>query len=289
MSPWASNDSERLRLHALRPGKPIPLRSCSPAIRALCPPLAALLVLSLNACVAHRGPRLGPSATQTREFPNSVHHGRAYVLLPRRSRLTVLVYRAGPLAALGHNHVIDCRCLSGVLYVPHDMLATKLLLRIPVDDFVVDAPARRAAQHSSAFPPDVSAAARHGTRLNMLSDAVLDAAAYPVVIIRSERLQRTTSDEPHALQAHVHILLRGNTRSITVPVRYTITRGRLVVTGHFALKQTTLGLRPFSVLFGALRVKNRLRVRFRLVAVPAASAPSTSSDHSVDHSPHALR
>jgi hypothetical protein len=40
----------------------------------------------------------------------------------------------------------------------------------------------------------------------------------------------------------------------------------LIVSGELPIKQTDLGLTPFSAMLGALQVQDELRVRFRIVA-----------------------
>ena len=202
----------------------------------------------------------------------SAHFGRPYRVVPARSRLIILVYRAGALAALGHNHVIACRCVSGTLYVPQRVLDTTFTLSIPVRKLSVDDARLRAAQHSAAFPPDVPQSARRGTRHNMLSASVLDAQVFPDIDVRSAGLRRAPARRGTEVQARVRIVLRGRTHLLTVPVHYRLSGGELTTQGEFSLQQTALGLKPFSVLFGALRVKNQLTVRFDLVAVPATPA-----------------
>jgi hypothetical protein len=162
--------------------------------------------------------------------------------------------------------------VSGAIDVPQSLLETAFALRIAVRRLTVDDPRLRAAEHSAAFPPDVSQSARRGTRHNMLSAAVLDAQTFPVIAIRSAGLQRASARGGAEVRARVRIGLRGRTHLVTVPVHYTLSRGELTVRGAFPLQQTSLGLKPFSVLFGALRVRNQLTVCFDLVAIAARPA-----------------
>ena len=247
------------------------MRTSHRAARALRPALLALLALGLSGCLVRPRPTRTHPATPAQAH-RSARLGRPYRVVPERSRLIILVYRAGPLAALGHNHVIACRCVSGTFYVPHRVQDTTFTLSIRVRRFTVDDPRLRAAQHSAAFPPDVPQSARRRTRHNMLSAAVLDAQAFPDIDIRSAGLQRAPARRGAEVQARVQIGLRGRTHLLTLPVHYTLSRGELAARGVFSLQQTSLGLKPFSVLLGALRVKNQLTVRFHLVAVPASPA-----------------
>jgi len=42
----------------------------------------------------------------------------------------------------------------------------------------------------------------------------------------------------------------------------------LVASGEVELRQSQLGLTPFSVMMGALQVQDAMRVQFRLIATP---------------------
>ena len=53
---------------------------------------------------------------------------------------------------------------------------------------------------------------------------------------------------------------------VSLPVTYSMSNGELTASGEVAIKQTELGLTPFSALLGALQVQDEMRVRIRLVA-----------------------
>jgi hypothetical protein len=64
----------------------------------------------------------------------------------------------------------------------------------------------------------------------------------------------------------VQVTIRGQAHSLSVPVTYSFEDSRLIVSGELPIKQTDLGLTPFSAMLGALQVQDELRVRFRIVA-----------------------
>jgi hypothetical protein len=53
---------------------------------------------------------------------------------------------------------------------------------------------------------------------------------------------------------------------VGVPVVAAVNGDRLTASGEFEILQTDFGIKPFSVALGALEVKDRLLVRFKLVA-----------------------
>jgi hypothetical protein len=231
--------------------------------------LALLLLAALTGCAS--GPTALPPAPaavgQAQPAPGS---GRLYELIPGRSSLLVLVYRAGPMAALGHNHVIACRCLTGTVRLPRNPVHGSFNLRFSVARLTVDDPALRAAQHSGDFPADVPRPAREGTRRHMLGEALLQAARYPEITLQSAALRPSPDGQPGEVIVKVLVRVDGRAHRVAVPVHYALRAGELVATAAFPLRQSALGLTPYSVLGGALRVRDTMEVRIRLVARPAS-------------------
>ena len=62
--------------------------------------------------------------------------------------------------------------------------------------------------------------------------------------------------------------VRGQQRSFDAPVHYQLNGATLTVSGEFALRQSELGLTPFSAMLGALQVQDEMHLSFRLVAHP---------------------
>lgn len=222
--------------------------------------LGALLAAGLSGCVTQQ---VAPPVAGLVPSPLA---GRPYDVVAAESQLIVLVYRAGPLAALGHNHVIACRCLSGTIYVPRDPARAGFDLRFAVGQLTVDDPALRAAERSPDFPPDVALSARQGTRHNMLGAALLNAARYPDIELRSAGSRPSPDGKPADIVAQVLVRLDGKWHSVAVPVRYEIRDDGIVASGEFPLKQTDLGLTPFSAVGGGLQVRDGMRIWLRLVA-----------------------
>lgn len=178
----------------------------------------------------------------------------------------VLAYRAGPLAAMGHDHVIACHCLTGTIYLPHDPLRASFDVRIAVEQLTVDDPKLRAAERSADFPPDVPESARRGTRKHMLGPALLDAARFADIRLRSQGLRPSPDGKAGDILAQVAVRVLGGWHAVTVPLHYVIRTGEIVATGSFPLQQTDIGLTPYSVFGGALRVRDNMMIRIRLVA-----------------------
>ena len=249
---------------------------------------AALLAALLAGCpLRPRAPAAPPVAAAETPAP---HEGGPYDIVADESLLTIRVYRGGTLASAGHNHLIASHALTGTIYVPADVMRTSFEAHIPVAAFTVDEAALRAQEHSADFPPEVPDAAREGTRRNMLGEALLDSERNPQIVLRSVRLESAgqpaastgseagseAGGEARAVLARVQTTVRGEVRTISVPVRYQFTAGALIASGEAPLRQSDIGLTPFSALLGALQVQDEMRVRFRIVARAADSRSGAS-------------
>jgi hypothetical protein len=229
--------------------------------------LPALSLALLGGCPAP--PRQPPPAPPpTAAALPAPHIGTPWEILPESSLLTILVYRGGTLASAGHNHVIASHDLSGSIFIPPEILQSSFEIHIPVATLTVDEAALRVQESAADFPADVSASAKEGTRRNMLSEALLDAEHNPEIVLQALRLEPGgASTDSATVQAHVQSSVRGQLRSFTVPVRYRRGGdGTLEVSGEFPLRQSELGLTPFSAMLGALQVQDEMRVRFHIVA-----------------------
>ena len=203
----------------------------------------------------------GAAVASSTEDGTVQHEGRVYQIVPEDSLLTLLVFRGGALARAGHNHVIASHTLTGSAWVPADPERASFEIHVPVADLTIDEPKLRALE-GQEFSAEVPDSAREGTKKNMLSEPLLDGAHFPEVVLRSGNMERGAE----GMLAQVSVSLRGQTRTIAVPVRYEISGNEVRAQGQLALKQTDLGLTPFSLLGGALRVEDEMTVKFSLVA-----------------------
>jgi hypothetical protein len=248
-------------------------------------PATALFLAVLCGCahperVAPAAPQAVPSGGTTPPAPPvpSPHLGTPHDIVPQSSLLAVLVYRGGALASAGHNHVIASHDLSGTIYVPEQIAQSSFEVHVPLATLAVDEAALRAQQPAAEFPAEISAEAKAGTRNNMLGAALLDAQHNPEILLQSLQLEaQGGAAASGTVLAHVLATVRGQLRSFTVPVRYRLAEdGGLEASGEFPLRQTELGLTPFSAMLGALQVQDEMRVSFHLVAGAAAPAAPRS-------------
>ena len=212
--------------------------------------------------------------------------GRPYDIASSDSLLTLRVFRGGPLAKAGHNHVIASHTLRGTFYVPADLARTTFEVHLPVTELTIDEAALREGEHSEEFPPDIPDSAKEGTRKNMLSGALLDGEHYPEILLQSGSLEpapagsgaQSPAGTSLRLQwlAHIQVKVRDSTRTVIAPVHLEQQADAIVLTGEFPLKQSDLGLTPFTALLGALQVVDEMKVRFHIVARAATTTRAGS-------------
>lgn len=222
---------------------------------------AAVLALLLTACGAPKPRQAAPPSEVVPAKPPSVA-GRIYHIDPEQSELRVLVYKSGPMASLGHNHVIVNRALAGWVKFSGAASGGSFSVTVPVAGFVVDdSQVRR--EEGADFPGEIPDDAKSGTLHNMLGAAVLDAGRFPEITVRSV----SVTDDHGALQATLAVSVAGHESTLVAPFTLVNSPDRLIASGELRLRQSALGLAPFSIFLGALRVQDEMRIKFKFAAV----------------------
>jgi polyisoprenoid-binding protein YceI len=197
-----------------------------------------------------------------------------YQIDAQRSVVLILIYRDGRMAALGHNHVIAVRELSGEILQSADSTQSSWQLDFPVAALSVDEPQLRAEQGAD-FQSAVDQVAIAGTREHMLGPALLDAEHFPTIHLQSLQLHEDAAgSDAQQLVMSTRILVRDHSAELQLPVSLEHAGDDLIASGEFDLTHAQLGLTPYSVALGALRVAERMHVRFRLVAQHSSDAPA---------------
>jgi polyisoprenoid-binding protein YceI len=176
-----------------------------------------------------------------------------------------LVYKAGTLARLGHNHVIAVPNLHGNVTVgAQDLSASHFEFVIPVADLVID-DAKLRSGLGEEFASVPTAKDIEGTRHNMLTDRVLDGDKFPTIRVSGTGPLGAAGRQTF----RVKIELLGRTVDLTVPTKVTVADDRLEASGEFDLNHADLGMQPFTALMGALSVGEKMSFSYHVVARPA--------------------
>jgi polyisoprenoid-binding protein YceI len=189
--------------------------------------------------------------------PNSTH----YVVDGEASDVRILAFRGGPLAKVGHNHVIRVHELAGDIYLAPTFQESGFALTFPVAKLQVD-PADARADEGAEFAVMPSPQAIDGTYKNMTGPALLDAQQFPEVTLQSVAL----TGPPWGPEATVRVTLHGVAHDLVVPLAIHSRNDELGIIGMFILKTSDFGMTPFSVLGGGLQVLDEVKVRFNIAA-----------------------
>lgn len=215
-------------------------------------------------------PKPEPAAPPVPEAPTPavpLGPGRVFRVVTADSEVRILVYRSGKLAKLGHNHVIRSHDLSGVVTLPEDPTQARFEIRMPVAPLAIDEPESRATEGPDfALPVDDNA--RQGTHRNMMKTEVLDGDHFPTVTVRSESIKPGGSKGDFEVTFAVE--LRGQTHELAAPVHVEVQGESLSARGEMTVKQTDLGITPFTAAMGALAIKDELRIKFDIHAALSA-------------------
>jgi len=217
--------------------------------------LAAALALGLAACAPQitRPPAASsgvPEGFPEIDYRQIAAQGRpVFRIDDARSLVVIEVHRGGSMARLGHDHVMAAHHVQGFV-APEDGRAD---LYFRLDDLVVDEPELRDEAKLTTHP---SADDIAGTRRNMLN--AFDAERYPFAAVHIER----SGDA--ALRAAIS--LHGVTRKQDVPARIDVAGDEMTAAGRLPLKQTDFGIKPLSLLGGALMVVDEVQVGFSIRA-----------------------
>jgi hypothetical protein len=224
-----------------------------------------LLALLLAACGAPRPrPATPQHPVESPSTPNLPLPGRTYRIDESHSELRILVYRAGPLAHLGHNHVIINRSLHGVVNLA-EAGGSVFSMEVPVAGFVVD-DAQARSQEGVDFAAAVPDDAKSGTLHNMLSTSLLDADEFPTIVVKSVAAGVQGAPSSGDVIVAMEMSVAGHESTINVPLKLQSDSNHLSASGSLELRQSALGLTPYSLMLGALQVQDAMTIKFDIVA-----------------------
>ncbi|MEJ2603160.1 MAG: YceI family protein [Gammaproteobacteria bacterium] len=221
----------------------------------------AVLALLATACATR--PPVEPESAGRPAAAASVDRESAttYRVDADASLLTLRTYRAGPLARLGHNHVLATRDLEGMIWYRDRAGRSAFRIGFAAESLSVDEPALR-REAGPGFEGEIPAEDIEGTRRNMLGSGVLDAANHPR--ITAELVE--SAGRPPSLTLTVAVTVRDRTSLIEFPATVEARAERLIARGSTRVSHARLGLEPFSVMGGALSVADEIEVVYHIEA-----------------------
>lgn len=162
---------------------------------------------------------------------------------PKRSTVTVRVFKSGLFRAFADDHVIEAPLAEGSL----DDSATPSV-RIAID-----------VRSMRVLDPGLSPKDLQEVQTRMLGPEVLDADRFQHIRFRSVAIERADADR---WSVRGELEVHGQTRPVTVNV----VRDQGHYKGSTSLKQSEFGITPISIVGGTVKVKDQMKIDFDIVA-----------------------
>lgn len=212
--------------------------------------LAALLAL----CAAH-----ATKTNATAADARAVAHAAAgqtsvvYKLDPSRSKFMVRAFAGGVLWFKGHDHFVAARDFDGeARLTPGSVNPASLTLTV------------RAA--SLAETRDVFTDQQKKIINGELRDIVLEPDKYPEITFKSTDVTAEVRGGVFKVKLGGDLTLRGVTRRVVIPAEVTLEGENLRARGEFEIKRGDFKVPATSAFHGTVRVRDRLKVMFDIVA-----------------------
>jgi polyisoprenoid-binding protein YceI len=172
-----------------------------------------------------------------------------------QSRIEVRAFSGGAFGIFGHDHTIEAKRFSGAInYEPGRLERSSVTFVIPSSSLTV-------------LDPGVSEKDRREVQETMEGPRVLNVLAFPEISFRSTRLDnlKQTGQEWEGTLTGT-LGLHGIERSVTFPIRVRIENNRLIARGEASIDQKEFGITPISLAGGTVRVRDRVKITFSLMA-----------------------
>ena len=177
-----------------------------------------------------------------------------YRLDAARSRFMIRAFAGGLLWFKGHDHFVAARDFAGeARLTPGSVSPASLAVSV------------RAA--SLAETREVFNAQQKKIIDGELRDIVLEPDKYPEITFKSTDVSvEPRGGDLFALKLGGDLTLRGITRHVTIPVEVTLRGDELRARGEFDIKRGDFKVPATSAFHGTVRVRDRLKVSFDIVA-----------------------
>jgi polyisoprenoid-binding protein YceI len=181
--------------------------------------------------------------------------GTSYAIDTQQSKMEIHVGKEGAFKSFGHDHLIAANLVSGeVQFDSLELDKSSVRLQVPTKSITV-------------IDPGESEKDRKEVQATMGSDKVLDVAKFPEITFTSTSISaaKKTSDG-WELTLSGKLNLHGVEKPVTFPLQVRADNHELRAQGEVSILQTDYGMTPVKVGGGTVKVKDKLRITFNIVA-----------------------
>lgn len=178
-----------------------------------------------------------------------------YSVASEKSKIEVHVYKDGLFKAFGHDHLITARQISGqVRFEAQKAEASSVRLKVDAKSLTV-------------VDPGESEKDRQEVQATMMSEKVLDAAKFPEIEFTSKSVS-SVKKTPAGWDVTLSgvLKLHGVERQVSLPIHASAEGNHLKAQGEVSLLQTEYGITPIRVGGGAVKVKDKIKIAFLIMA-----------------------
>jgi polyisoprenoid-binding protein YceI len=178
-----------------------------------------------------------------------------YAVDPSKSKLEIQVGREGLFKFLGHDHLIVAKNFSGEVHFNQEVLErSSVQIKVDASSLVVADPA-------------VDEKERREVQATMEGPRVLDVKQFPTIRFSSTALAATKRTATgYELTLTGKLDLHGVERTISFPARLWLEANQLRAQGTVEVLQTDYKITPIRVGGGTVKVKDKLKITFDVVA-----------------------
>jgi polyisoprenoid-binding protein YceI len=169
--------------------------------------------------------------------------------------MEIHVGKEGAFKAFGHDHLIEAKQVSGeVQFNPQNIDQSSVRLQVPTKSITV-------------IDPGESEKDRKEVQANMEGEKVLDVAKFPEITFVSTSISaaKKTSDG-WELTLSGKLNLHGVEKPVSFPLHLRANNNELRAEGEVSILQTDYGITPVKVGGGTVKVKDKLKITFNIVA-----------------------
>jgi polyisoprenoid-binding protein YceI len=214
--------------------------------------LCKLSACALAALLALSGETAGGAAVNRRATPGQ-SAAAVYRLDAARSKFMIRAFAGGLLWFKGHDHFVRAQDFTGeARLTPGSVSPASLTLTV------------RAA--SLAETRELFTAQQKKIIDGELRDIVLEPDKYPEITFRSTDVSVDARGGRIRVKLGGDLTLRGVTRRVVIPAEVTLEGQDLRARGEFTVKRSAFKVPATSAFHGTVRVRDRLKVIFDIVA-----------------------
>ncbi len=178
-----------------------------------------------------------------------------YSIAGGQSKLEIHVYKEGMFKAFGHDHLIAAKEISGEAQFDAQKIEDSTV-RLQI-----------VTQSLTVVDPGESEKDRRDVQATMEGEKVLDVAKFPEITFTSSGISGAKkSAEGWELTISGKLKLHGVEKTVGFPLRVHTEKAQLRGEGEISILQTDYGITPVKVGGGAVKVKDKLKITFTIVA-----------------------